>query len=162
MTQFFEIDFLEAGEKGSGDAIALRYREEDEPNYIHVVDGGYKDDGKKLIEHIEKYYDRPSKIDHVVLTHPDGDHAAGLEAVLEEFEVGTLWMNRPWEYVEDLLELFEYDYTTDGLYVDSGRTFLTLPNWKIWLTSEELASSPHFGVGRLGRSQCWHLVVNAF
>ena len=115
MTQFFEIDFLEAGEKGSGDAIALRYREDDESDYFHVVDGGYTDDGKKLIEHIEKFYDRPERIDHVVLTHPDGDHAAGLKAVLKECEVGTLWMNRPWEYVEDLLEFFEYDYTTTGL-----------------------------------------------
>lgn len=40
MTQFFEIDFLEAGDRGSGDAIALRYRDDGGQDCIHVVDGG--------------------------------------------------------------------------------------------------------------------------
>lgn len=115
MTKFFEIDFLEAGEKSSGDAIALRYREDNDCDYIHVVDGGYTDDGEKLVEHIRSYYDNPNYIDHVVLTHPDGDHAAGLKKVLEEFEIGILWMNRPWEHVWDLLPRFEYNYTENGL-----------------------------------------------
>ena len=113
--QFYEIDFLEAGEKGSGDAIAIRYREDDGTDYVHVVDGGYTDDGQKLVDHIRKYYDDPSIIDHVVLTHPDGDHAAGLKTVLEEFVIGALWMNRPWNHVQELTPLFEYEYTEDGL-----------------------------------------------
>lgn len=115
MTKFFEIDFLEAGEKGSGDAIALRYRDDDGQDHIHVVDGGYQDDGDKLVEHIHEHYDNPTSIDNVVLTHPDGDHAAGLKTVLEEFDVGALWMNRPWLYVEELLPLFHYGYTEEGL-----------------------------------------------
>lgn len=115
MTKFFEIDFLEAGEKGSGDAITLRYREDNNVDYIHVVDGGYTDDGNKLVNHINTYYDTPETIDNVVLTHPDGDHAAGLKKVLEEFKIGALWMNRPWKHVQTLLPLFDYDYTEDGL-----------------------------------------------
>ena len=55
MTNFFQIDFLEAGEKGSGDAISLRYREDNGYIYIHVVDGGYTDDGDKIVDHIRKY-----------------------------------------------------------------------------------------------------------
>ena len=115
MTIFFEIDFLEAGEKSSGDAIALRYREDNGFDYIHVVDGGYTNDGGKVVEHIRKYYDTPTLIDHVVSTHPDGDHAAGLKTVLNEFKIGTLWMNRPWNHISELLPRFNYDYTENGL-----------------------------------------------
>lgn len=43
-------------------------------------------------------------------THNDGDHAVGLQAVLENFEVGTLWMLRPWIYASELLPRFE-NYT---------------------------------------------------
>ena len=115
MMKFFEIDFLEAGEKSSGDAIAVRYRDDNNVDYIHVVDGGYTDDGDKIIKHIGEYYDNADFIDHVVLTHPDGDHAAGLKKILEEFEIGALWMNRPWEHVAELLPRFNYDYTEAGL-----------------------------------------------
>ena len=115
MTKFFEIDFLEAGEKNSGDAIALRYREDNGRDYIHVVDGGYTNDGDKIVEHIGKYYDNPTFIDHVISTHPDGDHAAGLKTVLKEFKIGTIWMNRPWNHVSKLLPHFKYGYTENGL-----------------------------------------------
>ena len=115
MMKFFEIDFLEAGDKGSGDAITLRYRDDRDIDYIHVVDGGYTDDGDEIVEHIGNYYGNATFIDHVVLTHPDGDHAAGLKKVLEEFAVGALWMNRPWEHIAELLPHFNYNYTEKGL-----------------------------------------------
>ncbi len=57
MNDFFEIDFVKAGEKNSGDAIALRYSKDVESRmYIHVVDGGYTNDGQKLVDHIKKAY----------------------------------------------------------------------------------------------------------
>lgn len=115
MSAFFEIDFLEAGQTGNGDAIGIRYGDLDGEKYIHVVDGGYADDGPKLVKHINAYYDNPDYIDNVVLTHPDGDHAAGLKAILEQFEVGTLWMNRPWNHLSDLMSKFNYEYTETGL-----------------------------------------------
>ena len=90
MARFVEIDFLEAGQKSSGDAITLRYRDDNDVDHIHVVDGGYTDDGDRLVDHIRKHYDSATSIDHVVLTHPDGDHAAGLKKVLDEFDVGTV------------------------------------------------------------------------
>ncbi|NQV55995.1 MAG: MBL fold metallo-hydrolase, partial [Rhodospirillales bacterium] len=113
---FFEIDFIEAGEKRSGDAIALRYGDLDGDNKtIHIVDGGFTDDGTKLVEHIKKYYENPDTIDHVISTHPDVDHAAGLQTVLDSFDVQNLWMNRPWNHIQELKPLFEYDYTDAGL-----------------------------------------------
>ena len=105
MSDFFEIDFLDIDTKNSGDAIPLRYRV-DGNTRIHVTDGGFQDTGDKLVEHINKYYDSPNRIDAVVVSHPDGDHAAGLRSVLREYRVDELWTLRPWLYAEELLNRF--------------------------------------------------------
>src|SRR5258706_15314493 len=105
MTDFYEIDYLAVETDKSGDAIALRYSANN-ATYVHVIDGGYLDTGDQLVEHIKRYYGT-THIDHVVLTHPDQDHANGLRKVLESLTVGTLWINRPWLYAEELLPRFE-------------------------------------------------------
>ncbi len=105
MSDLFEIDFLDVESSKSGDAIAIRYQLNGGV-YIHVVDGGYQDTGDSLVEHIKKYYNNPSYIDHVIVTHPDGDHAGGLQKVLTEFDIGNLWMLRPWLYANELLPRF--------------------------------------------------------
>ena len=106
MTDFIEIDFIEAGDTGSGDAIAIRQRRGNGYR-IYVVDGGYTDDGQKLVDHIHKHYGQGYYINHLVLTHPDADHASGLETVLEKIRVDYLWMNRPWRHVNELMPMFE-------------------------------------------------------
>jgi beta-lactamase superfamily II metal-dependent hydrolase len=105
MTDFFELDFLAVETKKSGDAIAIRYQI-DGKQYVHVVDGGYQETGQSVVDHVKEYYEGAPSVDHVVLTHPDGDHAGGLRTVLEELEVGTLWMLRPWLYSALLLHRF--------------------------------------------------------
>ena len=105
MPDFIEIDFIEAGEKGSGDAIAIR-RGRGYSGFIYVIDGGYTNDGNKIVDHIRMYYGANSSIDHLVLTHSDNDHASGLVTVLEKMNVGCLWMNRPWMHVDQLMPMF--------------------------------------------------------
>ncbi|MBY2997834.1 ComEC/Rec2 family competence protein [Rhizobium leguminosarum] len=117
MADFFEIDFLDVETKKSGDAIALRY-EVSGQEYIHVVDGGYLETGKRLISHIQTHYGNPKQIDHVVASHPDGDHTAGLRQVLEDCQVQNLWMNRPWLYADHLLSRFSRYTNRDNLIRD--------------------------------------------
>lgn len=105
MADYFEIDFLAVETKKSGDAIALRYSVDGGPQRVHVVDGGYLDTGDDLVASIKKHYG-VTHIDHVVLTHTDRDHVNGLKKVLENFTVGTLWMNRPWIYADELIKRF--------------------------------------------------------
>jgi beta-lactamase superfamily II metal-dependent hydrolase len=105
MEDYFEIDFLDVETKKSGDAITLRYRLAG-TEYIHVVDGGYMATGEKVVTQIKTYYGDPGLINHVVATHPDGDHTAGLRAVLTGYPVGNLWMNRPWLYADELMLRF--------------------------------------------------------
>ncbi|MCY4223671.1 MAG: MBL fold metallo-hydrolase [Bacteroidetes bacterium] len=99
----FEIDFLPVGSgERSGDAIALRYRSGN--NYcIHVIDGGDLESGTHMVEHIKDYYGNPAKIDALICTHGDADHSSGLRNIIENFQVGGIWMNRPWNYVNDVV-----------------------------------------------------------
>lgn len=105
MADFFEIDFLEVHTSKSGDAIAVRY-EQGGMTTIHVVDAGYLSTGPLLVDHIRTYYGSPLRIDRVVVTHPDKDHAEGVPEILEQFSVGELWMLRPWLYVDELITRF--------------------------------------------------------
>jgi beta-lactamase superfamily II metal-dependent hydrolase len=113
---FFEIDFLAVETAKSGDAITLRYKVNGATR-IHVVDGGYSETGETLVEHIKTYYGAPNHIENVVLTHPDGDHAGGLKTLLDsdEFQIGALWMNRPWLYAAELLPSFKNYTSVDRL-----------------------------------------------
>ena len=99
----YEIDFLPVGNGDkSGDAIAIRYSMQG--NYkVMVVDGGTKESGQALVEHINKYY-QTDYVDYVVNTHPDQDHASGLTEVLNNLEVGELWIHRPWLYVNEIVK----------------------------------------------------------
>lgn len=114
MSDFFEIDFLDVESKKSGDAIPLQYSI-DGITRIHVIDGGFQDTGNKVVEHIKQYYNNPYKIDAVIVSHPDGDHAGGLRTVLEDFEVSTLWMLRPWLYANELIDRFSRFSNVDNL-----------------------------------------------
>lgn len=114
----YEIDFLPVGEgEKSGDAIALRLGNlhgQRTQQFVAVVDGGFTDTGKQLVEHIRKYY-QTDEVDLVVSTHPDDDHSSGLRVVLEKLRVGKLWLHRPWRHSSYIRGLF-----TDGRVTASG------------------------------------------
>lgn len=111
----YEVDFLPVGDS-NGDAICLRYGTPETGYTIHVVDGGYTDTGQVIVDHINKYYGNPTTIHHVVCTHADQDHAAGLKTVLENFQVRALWMNRPWLYAAEVIGSFHGNWTVEGLW----------------------------------------------
>ena len=106
----YEIDFLPVGEgKKSGDAICLRYSENNGYTwYVGVIDGGTQEVGEKLCEHIERYY-KTDKIDFLVCSHPDQDHASGLSVVLENLKINKVLMHCPWDYVD-----YIFDKVADG------------------------------------------------
>lgn len=112
----YEVDFLPVGES-SGDAIVIRYGDDTNGYYLHVVDGGRTDTAKTIINHINTFY--PGyHINHMVLSHADDDHATGLVGVMEQFEVKNLWMNRPWLYAQEVLHHFHGNFTLQGLIAD--------------------------------------------
>lgn len=116
MNKQIQIDFLpvDSGEK-SGDAIAFRYGDFSDRSLYQVViiDGGTKDSGNRLVEHINKFFDT-NHVDLVVCTHPDGDHASGLRQVFNQCSVGELWIHKPWEHSEHVRDLFHDGRITDN------------------------------------------------
>lgn len=99
----YEIDFIPVGvgEK-NGDAIAIRITENGQTT-IYVIDGGTKESGEALVAHIRKYY-KTERVDYLISTHPDQDHISGLRVVLKELEVKELWMHKPWEHAEQIID----------------------------------------------------------
>lgn len=109
----FEIDFLPVGENTkNGDSITVRYGVEGAYT-IMVVDGGHKESGDKVVSHIKEYYGT-TYVDYVVNTHPDSDHVSGLITVLNELEVGKLYMHLPWEHSSEIRDLFKDGRITDN------------------------------------------------
>jgi len=101
-----EIDFLPVGEESKcGDAIAFRFGFYEAGAWknqtIFIIDGGNSASGDALVKHVKEIYNS-TKVDRVILTHPDGDHASGLRNVIEELQVGKIWMHRPWNHWNDL------------------------------------------------------------
>jgi beta-lactamase superfamily II metal-dependent hydrolase len=101
-----EIEFLPVGQASrAGDAIVVRYGSETSYELM-LIDGGHEESGSDIVEHIHSQF--PGRgFDHVVLTHPDIDHASGLRTVLEEVAVANLWAIVPWEHAENAAHLFE-------------------------------------------------------
>jgi beta-lactamase superfamily II metal-dependent hydrolase len=114
MPDYFEIDFLDVESDNGGDAILLRYSINEE-TYIHVVDGGYQNTGEKIVDRINNYYEHPTFIDNVILTHQDNDHSGGLRTVLETYHIGSLWMHRPWLYANEVIDRFSRFSSVENL-----------------------------------------------
>ena len=111
-----ELDFLQVGDgERSGDAIALRYGNPLTGHEVMIVDGGNKASGEALVRHVTGTYGTRT-VQHVVNTHPDGDHSSGLTEVLENLDVKNLWMHQPWAYAAGLLGKFrDPRFTATGL-----------------------------------------------
>lgn len=114
MTQIasYEIDFLpvSSGQR-SGDAIAVRWKE-GEAFKVLVYDGGTQDSGAGIVSHIQTHY-ATRRVDYLISSHPDADHASGLSVVLDQLSVGEIWMHRPWEYSAVIRDYFHDGRITD-------------------------------------------------
>jgi competence protein ComEC len=85
-----EATFIDVGQ-GSSTLVKLP-RE----RIILVDGGGFYDRSFDLGKYVVAPYlwrEKVKKIDIMVLTHPDQDHAGGLPFLVENFEVGELWSN---------------------------------------------------------------------
>ena len=108
-----EIEFLPVGEGSKpGDAIVVRYG--DANCYeLMVIDGGNLDSGKALVSHIRSAFGYNTTISHVVLTHPDADHASGLRELLGVLPVKKPWLHIPWQFAAAARPFFANKNWTD-------------------------------------------------
>ncbi|MFC6282574.1 MULTISPECIES: ComEC/Rec2 family competence protein [Polaromonas] len=112
MADGLEIEFLPVGTgEHCGDAITVRWREGDRFRVL-VYDGGTSEYGPKLVTHLKTNYNT-GHVDYLVNSHPDNDHAAGLEYVVNNMSVGEVWMHRPWAHSEKIRHYFHDGRITD-------------------------------------------------
>ena len=116
----YEIDFIGVSkDKTSTNADAICFRWENHDGYkIAVYDVGLKVYGEKLVDHLNKYYfnddsnryDRlEKKINYLFISHPHQDHVSGIDAIIENFDIGVIYMNCPWLYKDELEDLYSND-----------------------------------------------------
>ena len=107
-TDDFQIIYLPVGEKSKGgDAIAIRFGNLKGPRHeqkVIIIDGGTKDSGKSLVEHVMNVFETPN-VDAVLVTHTDVDHVSGLTEVLNDLNVTELWMLEPWDVEGSILSV---------------------------------------------------------
>lgn len=106
------IEFLPVGDS-DGDAILVQYGDE-QSWYLNIVDAGYASVGEQVVQHIREHYGSDITIHHMVVSHADNDHAAGLIEVFKNFRVEALWMNRPWLYANEVIHQFHGNWTEEG------------------------------------------------
>lgn len=94
----YEIRFLAVGTASKGgDAILIRVIDENDVTHIVIVDGGYKDDGERIVDYVSNELGLDT-IDLIINTHPDIDHISGLISIFnsDKVKIKKLIMNRPW------------------------------------------------------------------
>lgn len=104
----YEIDFIGTKEsQKDATCICMRWQNGDGSYTIGVFDGGFAAHGEAAKDLLEEYYLGYGEryIDFVVCSHPHEDHTSGLSVILENFDVGALYMNRPWAHLDELLPL---------------------------------------------------------
>lgn len=86
-----EIDMLSLGD---ADSLLITLWENGQPTHI-LIDGGYAQDAPTVTGFLQSR--RIRKIHHLVCSHMDNDHAAGLLGLVREgnFEIGCGWVHRP-------------------------------------------------------------------
>ncbi len=107
----FEIDMLAVG---NADAIVIHYFDDNDEEFIVLIDAGKtREHGKKIEEHIKKYTIKKS-IDLAITTHPDGDHIGGFFYLLEsDIEISEFWIHDPSSH-KIRTDLLETIITKDG------------------------------------------------
>lgn len=79
----FEIHYIDVGQ---ADATAIFLPD----GKTMLIDGGNSSDGGIIKKHLSKY--GISRIDYIVATHPHEDHIGGLSYVINNFDIGEIYM----------------------------------------------------------------------
>lgn len=74
------IHFIDTG---NSDAILI-----EQGDHLALIDGGDNNDETMLVNYIRDL--GYTSLDYVFATHPDADHVGGLDAVIENFDVGSV------------------------------------------------------------------------
>lgn len=133
----YELDFIGVNEETKdADAIGIHWKKNDE-HIIGVYDGGFSIHGENLSNIINNYYmtDEKKEIDFVICSHSDQDHVNGIKYILENNNVKKLYVNLPWNYIDDL-----YNKVNDGRITKKTLEERLKLNYRVISEIEEIAN----------------------
>jgi len=100
----FEIHMLSVG---AADAMIIRYIiPETGYEVVILIDAGNKQDGPKIVEHINNYTTQ-KYIDLAICTHPDNDHIGGFFHVVDKIRIEEFWIHDPAKHKVKIKQLHE-------------------------------------------------------
>ncbi len=116
-----KVNFMNVGE---GDSTLVLF-----PNGESLlIDAGHKSDGKNISEFLKK--NGVKKLNYVLATHPDKDHIGGLETILNDFEIGSIFapdVSKDSKVFSDVTEIIQRKgfnlhkaYGGDNMYSSNG------------------------------------------
>ncbi|MFJ5624406.1 MBL fold metallo-hydrolase [Peribacillus loiseleuriae] len=83
LTGELEVHFVDVGQGAAQVIIA--------PNKnVMVIDAGNNDDEATMVAYLKKL--AITKVDVLIGTHPDADHIGGMDAVIDSFDIGKIYM----------------------------------------------------------------------
>ena len=94
------IDFIDVGQ---ADSILIRNQDK-----VMLIDAGTNEAGKTVVNYLETL--GITKIDYLIGTHPHEDHIGGLDDVINNFDIGQIYMPKietTTKTFEDVLEAIE-------------------------------------------------------
>lgn len=94
------IDFIDVGQ---ADSILIRNQDK-----VMLIDAGTNEAGKTVVNYLENL--GITKIDYLIGTHPHEDHIGGLDDVINNFDIGQIYMPKietTTKTFEDVLDAIE-------------------------------------------------------
>lgn len=110
---------------GQGDAIAINLPD----GKTMIIDAGKKEASVTFSNYIDDYVlsrDRDHKIDYLILTHTDNDHVGGGLRLLEQYDIGTVYIPNLYDDSSDYQVL--KDYLNSGEYNIMYHADMTIAN----------------------------------
>lgn len=110
-----EIHFLDVGQ---GDCILIKSGE-----HAMLIDAGDNDQGTKIQNYLIKQ--GISKLDYLVLTHPDADHIGGADVIITKFEIKKILMSdyeKDTKTYRDVIDAIKYK-NVNFVYPEVGTTY---------------------------------------
>lgn len=100
-----------------------------------LIDAGNNDQEQNMIDYLQKY--GVDRLDIIIGTHPDADHIGGLDRVIDQMDVGDIYMPRVQSNTKTFESLLK-SISSKGLKVKNARSGLTL-NWDEQVTVNMVA-----------------------
>ncbi len=100
-----------------------------------VIDGGNNDDENRMVQYLKDH--GVKQVDILIGTHPDADHIGGIDAVIDNFDIGKIYMPK----VQANTKTFEsvlLSIKNKGYKVTTAKAGITL-DWEDTVQAEMIA-----------------------